>query len=213
MISHDGTHPDGACRRGSSACFHPEQASPIIDSAKPGAAFLVPEPQALAMLSQRQPACTLIRRYRASRRAPSAGNACARGRVPTERSTRCRLAQHPRCPVVLDVTSPATLPFAYPVVKILSAEIPHDRSGRGALSATARRCLPSRPCARPSTAHRYHAGSCPVALMIAGIGEALIGYHDRSGPLIMVVGRGTGLKSIATDPASSRRSICRPRMR
>jgi acetate---CoA ligase (ADP-forming) len=202
---------------GSSARFHPEQAvKPIIDSAnaeKPIAAFLVPEAeQALAHLTKagipafRTPeACADAIAAALARRAPKAAPPAITGsgsRVLHELEAYALLDRLgvPRSPAVsLDATvaEAPVLPFQYPVVvKVLSAEIPHKTEAGGvALNIENSDALLTAIKQMRETV-KQRTGITPdhvlVAPMIAGIGEALIGYRvDReAGPLILVAAGG-----------------------
>jgi acyl-CoA synthetase (NDP forming) len=202
---------------GSSARFHPDLAvKPIIDSAnsaKPIAAFLVPEaPDALAQLSKagvpafRTPeACADAIAAALSRREPKAAIATPTGnsgRVLDELEAYALLDRLglPRSPAVaLDttITQAPALPFGYPVaVKVLSADIPHKTEAGGvALNVRDGDALVAAIRAMRETV-KQRAGITPdrvlVAPMTSGIGEALVGYRvDREvGPLIMVAAGG-----------------------
>jgi len=202
---------------GSSARFQPELAvRPVIDSAnaaKPIAAFLVPEaPEALAMLSEagvpsfRTPeACADAIAAALARRAPKPAAptlTIGSGRVLDEMEAYTLLDRLgvPRSPAVaLDaaIAHAPALPFSYPVVaKVLSADIPHKTDAGGvALDVRDGDALVAAIRAMRATVTQ-RTGITPdrvlVAPMIAGIGEALIGYRvDReAGPLIMVAAGG-----------------------
>jgi acetate---CoA ligase (ADP-forming) len=204
---------------GSSARFHPELAvRPIIDSAnsgKPIAAFLVPEaPEALAQLSEagvpnfRTPeACADAIAATLARRIPKTlvthwHDPCTRERMLDEFAAyelldRLGIAHAPALAVPADVHAAPALPFPYPVAaKALSAQIAH-KSDLGGVALAIRdgdQLLQAFAAIRQSIATR-----CGVQLdrmivqpMIAGLGEALIGYRvDRDvGPLVMVAAGG-----------------------
>ena len=205
---------------GSSARFHPELAvKPIVDSAgaaKPIAACLVPDaPAALAMLSEagvpsfRTPeacadAVAAALRRRAPRPAPERiSRPPGSGRMldEVEAGTLIERFGIPRAPAVVldaDITSAPSLPFAYPVVvKALSAEIAHKTEAGGvvlnvadgaALLAAIKQIRANVAQRRPNT----HVLRVLVQPMVAGIGEALIGYRvdPAAGPLVMVAAGG-----------------------
>jgi acyl-CoA synthetase (NDP forming) len=203
---------------GSSARFHPELAvKPIIDCAgarKPLAAYLVPDaPEALAQLGaaripsfrtpeacadaiaaalKRAEARAGVARQRAAHERRRCLDALEAGKLIAELGIACAPA------IAIDVASaeaPA-LPFPYPVaVKALAAELLHksdigcvvlgvrDRDGlRAAIEAV---------CARAG-AHGVRLARVLVQPIMAGLGEALIGYRlDReAGPLVMVAAGG-----------------------
>ena len=202
---------------GSSARFHPELAvRPVIDSAgseKPIAAFLVPEaPDALARLAEagvpsfRTPeACADAIAAALARRKPKAATAAPKGsggRVRDELEAYALLDRLgvPRAPAVaLEITIGVApvLRFGYPVVaKVLSADIPHKTDAGGvALGIRDGAALLAAIGAMRETV-RQRTGITPqqvlVAPMIAGVGEALVGYRvDREvGPLIMLAAGG-----------------------
>jgi len=206
---------------GSSARFHPELAvKPIVDSANaktPIAACLVPDaPDALAMLSEagvpnfRTPEACADAIAAALRRRPPrpmperiARPAPGPGRMLDEIDAGTLIERFgiPRAPaIVVDagVTRAPSLPFAYPVVvKALSAEIAHKTEAGGvvlgvadgtALLAAIRQIRANVAQRRPQTRVLRFL----VQPMIAGIGEALIGYRvdPAAGPLVMVAAGG-----------------------
>jgi acyl-CoA synthetase (NDP forming) len=214
---------------GSSARAQPEKTvRPIIDSAgagKPIAAYIVPDaPQALTMLSQagvpnfRTPeGCADAIAAALARRAPTvprvrdprpAGNG---GRLLDELEAgallaRLGIARAPSLALEVGITQAPALPFPYPVaVKVLAAEIAHKtdvggvvldvRDGAALLAAIA--------TIRTNVAERNPGARVERVLvqpMLAGLGEALIGYRvDRDvGPLVMVAAGGV-LAEIARD--------------
>jgi acetate---CoA ligase (ADP-forming) len=204
---------------GSSARFHPELAvRPIIDSGnsgKPIAAFLVPEAsEALAQLSEagvpnfRTPeACADAIAAALARRTPK--TVATHPRHPSGRERMLDelaayelldclgIARAPALAVPADARSAPALPFAYPVVaKALSAQITHKsdlggvalaiRDGDQLLQAFADICKSI------ATRGAVRLDRMIVQPMIAGLGEALIGYRvDRDvGPLVMVAAGG-----------------------
>ncbi|MBX9777381.1 MAG: acetate--CoA ligase family protein [Xanthobacteraceae bacterium] len=206
---------------GSSARFHPELAvKPIVDSAdarKPIAACLVPDaPDALAMLAEagipsfRTPeacadAVAAALRRRSPRAAPKkvARPAAGDGRVLDEVDAGALIERFgvPRAPaVVVDVTMTRapSLPFGYPVVvKALSAELAHKTEAGGvvlnvangdALLAAITQICSNVAQRRPD----IRVSRVLVQPMIAGIGEALVGYRvdPDAGPLVVVAAGG-----------------------
>jgi len=202
---------------GSSARFQPELAvRPIIDSAnapKPIAAFLVPEAlEGLAKLNQAgvpafhtPEACADAIAAALARREPKPAPpeiAAKGGRVLDEIEAyalldRLDLPHSPAVALDTTITAAPTLPFPYPVaVKALSADIPHKTEAGGvALNIKDGAALIAAIAAMRDTV-KQRTGITPdrvlVAPMIAGIGEALIGYRvDReAGPLVMVAAGG-----------------------
>jgi acyl-CoA synthetase (NDP forming) len=206
---------------GSSARFHPELAvKPIVDSAnaeKPIAACLVPDaPDALAMLSEagvpnfRTPeACADAIAAALKRRPPRpmpeqiARPAPGPGRMLDEIDAGTLIERFgiPRAlSIVIDagITRAPALPFPYPVVvKALSAELAHKTEaggvvlgvadGNGILAAI-RQIRANVAQRRPQTRVLRFL----VQPMIAGIGEALIGYRvdPGAGPVVMVAAGG-----------------------
>jgi acetate---CoA ligase (ADP-forming) len=206
---------------GSSARFHPELAvQPIIDSAgagKPLAAFLVPEaPEGLARLaaagvpSFRTPEACADAIVAALRRQapkplphPAAVVTTGAGRVLDELEAgtlldRLGIPRAPALAIDAGLTEAPRLPFTYPVaVKALSADIPHKsdvggvvlgvHDGASLLAAVAqiRRNIAER---RPGIA----LDRVLVQPMVAGVGEALVGYRvdPDVGPLVMVAAGG-----------------------
>jgi acetate---CoA ligase (ADP-forming) len=204
---------------GSSARFHPELAvRPIIDSAnsgKPIAAFLVPEaPEALAQLSEagvpnfRTPeACADAIAAALARRTPKPlvahpHHPTARDRVLDEFAAyelldRLGIARAPALAVPSDIRVAPALPFTYPVAaKALSAQIAHKSDLGGVVLAIydGDRLLQAFAAIRQSIATRsgVQLDQMIVQPMVAGLGEALIGYRvDRDvGPLVMVAAGG-----------------------
>jgi acyl-CoA synthetase (NDP forming) len=224
---------------GSSARFHPELAvKPVIDSAnaaKPIAAFLVPEaPEALLRLAQagvpsfRTPeACADAIAAAFGRRAPKPAVAVpvSEGRVLDEQEAYALLDRLgvPRAPAValdMDLAQAPPLPFPYPVAaKVLSADIPHKTDAGGvALDVRDGDALVAAIKTMRETVQR-RTGITParvlVAPMIAGIGEALIGYRvDREvGALIMVAAGGVFTEIYRDRSLRLAPSISRPRTR
>ena len=203
---------------GSSARFHPDLAvRPIIDcvdAARPIAAFLVPEaPEALARLqaagvpSFRTPeACADAVVAAFARRAPRQEVARARstssaGRMLDELEAyalldRLGIARAPAVALNADTAQAPVLPFRYPVaVKVLSASIAHKtdaggvaldvRDGAGLIAAMA--AIRENVRKAGTDVDRVL-----VAPMVAGLGEALIGYRvdAEAGPIVMVAAGG-----------------------
>jgi acetate---CoA ligase (ADP-forming) len=206
---------------GSSARFHPELAvKPIVDSAqaaKPLVACLVPDaPDALAMLSAagvpnfRTPeacadamAAALRRRAPRPLPAPIARPTSGDGYVLDELAAGELIEQLgvPRAPavaLVLSITQAPALPFAYPVaVKALTADIAHKTEVGGVVLGVTDGIGLLAAIARIKTNVAQHMPSTPLAQvlvqpMIAGLGEALIGYRvdPAAGPLVMVAAGG-----------------------
>ncbi len=209
---------------GSSARFHPELAvRPIIDSAgsrKPLAAFLVPDaPEALARLKAAgvpsfytPEACADAIVATLRRRPPKPGMARfparahrSPGRMLDELEAgtvldRLGIARTPAVAIDVTVTQAPALPFPYPVaVKALSSAIPHKTDVGGvvlgvadgdALIAAIGRIRQSLAAQRPDVP----LARVLVQPMIAGLGEALIGYRvdPDVGPLVMVAAGGIG---------------------
>jgi acyl-CoA synthetase (NDP forming) len=213
---------------GSSARAQPEATvRPLIESAgagKPLAAFIVPDaPAALAALSRagvpnfRTPeACADAIAAALSR--PPPRSAAARswaqngsdGRMLDELAAGAlleRLGIKRAASVVIEAgISPPPLPFSYPVaVKVLSADITHksDVGGVALDIADGAALVAAIAKIRASVAERHpraRAARVLVQPMVAGLGEALVGYRvDRDvGPLIMVAAGGV-LTEIARD--------------
>jgi acyl-CoA synthetase (NDP forming) len=203
---------------GSSARSQPEKSvKPLIDSARaarPLAAYMVPDaPVALAQLAAagvpafRTPEACADAVAAALRRRPPRGEAArvpapiGEGRLLDELEAyamldRIGIARAPG--VAVDATAGAAppLPFAYPVAaKLLSAEVAHKSDiggvalaiadGAGLISAIGQmRAIVGK--------HGRRLDRVVVQPMIAGVGEALVGYRvDRDvGPLIMVAAGG-----------------------
>jgi acyl-CoA synthetase (NDP forming) len=205
---------------GSSARFQPELAvQPVIDSAnggKPLAAFLAPEaPEALLKLAQggvpsfRTPeACADAVAAALGRRPPKP---IARGGAAADAPSRMldeaqayELLDRvglPRAPtVVLDARLPAPplLPFNYPVaLKVLNADIAHktDAGGVALGIADGEGLVRAIRTMRAAIAqHRPDAAFERVLVqpMMAGAGEALIGYRIDAevGPIILLAAGG-----------------------
>jgi acetate---CoA ligase (ADP-forming) len=214
---------------GSSARAQPEATvRPLIESVgagKPLAAFIVPDaPTALAALSRagvpnfRAPeACADAIAAALSRHPPRATAArswasiASGGRMLDELAAGALLERLsiPRAPSVVlaaDIAQAPSLPFSYPVAaKVLSADIAHKSDVGGvalaiadgaALVAAIRKIATSVAERKPGT----RVARVLVQPMVAGLGEALIGYRvDRDvGPLIMVAAGGV-LTEIARD--------------
>jgi len=202
---------------GSSARFHPELAlKPIIDRAgagKPLAAFVVPDaPQALARLSAAGVPC-----FRTPEACADAVAAALRRRVPVPAVVRqsappgggrlldeleayalldrLGLARAPGVALAATISRAPALPFPYPVAAKLLGEIAHKSDiggvalgiadGAGLVAAVAK-------MRAAVGAHGHQMDRVLVQPMIAGVGEALIGYRvDRDvGPLVMVAAGG-----------------------
>ena len=202
---------------GSSARFHPELAlKPIIDcagAAKPLAAFVVPDaPQALARLSAAGVPC-----FRTPEACADAVAAALRRRVPVPAVVRqpappgggrlldeleayalldrLGLARAPGVALAATISRAPALPFSYPVAAKLLGEIAHKSDiggvalgiadGTGLVAAVAK-------MRAAVGAHGHQMDRVLVQPMIAGVGEALIGYRvDRDvGPLVMVAAGG-----------------------
>ena len=220
---------------GSSARFHPDLAvQPIVDCAltKPLTAFMVPDAGGVgaacsgrrAELSHagglRRRDCGGIRTARRSR----ARDLCKRPRPPARRGGRAnyrssRIARAPsssRC----GARSPR-LPFAYPIaVKALSAEIAHKSDVGGVvLNVPDSRALLGaiQKIKRATKAMRVL-----VQPMMAGVGEALLGYRvdPDVGPLVMLAAGGVmaevyrdrSLRLAPVDVAEARDMIAEVRM-
>jgi len=203
---------------GSSARSQPEKSvKPLIDSAsaaRPLAAYMVPDaPVALAQLAAagvpafRAPEACADAVAAALRRRPPRG-AAARAPAPTGEARlldeleahslldRIGIARAPGVAVDAAASAAPPLPFAYPVVaKLLSAEVAHKSDiggvtlgitdGAGLIRAIG--------TMRAAVArHGRHLDRVLVQPMIAGVGEALVGYRlDRDvGPLVMVAAGG-----------------------
>jgi succinyl-CoA synthetase beta subunit len=202
---------------GSSARFHPELAlKPIIDcagAAMPLAAFVVPDaPQALARLSAAGVPC-----FRTPEACADAVAAALRRRVPVPAVVRqpaprgggrlldeleayalldrLGLARAPGVALAATISQAPALPFPYPVAAKLLGEIAHKSDiggvalgiadGAGLVAAVAK-------MRAAVGAHGQQMDRVLVQPMIAGVGEALIGYRvDRDvGPLVMVAAGG-----------------------
>jgi acyl-CoA synthetase (NDP forming) len=202
---------------GSSARFHPELAlKPIIDcagAAMPLAAFVVPDaPQALARLSAAGVPC-----FRTPEACADAVAAALRRRVPVPAVVRqpaprgggrlldeleayalldrLGLARAPGVALAATISRAPALPFPYPVAAKLLGEIAHKSDiggvvlgiadGAGLVAAIAK-------MRAAVGAHGHQMDRVLVQPMIAGVGEALIGYRvDRDvGPLVMVAAGG-----------------------
>jgi acyl-CoA synthetase (NDP forming) len=203
---------------GSSARFHPELAlKPIIDcagAAKPLAAFVVPDaPQALARLSAAGVPC-----FRTPEACADAVAAALRRRVPAPPADRkparggsgrlldeleayalldrLGLARAPGVALAATISRAPALPFPYPVAaKLLSGEVAHksDVGGVALDIADAAGLVAALAHMQAAVAtHGHKMDRVLVQPMIAGVGEALIGYRvDRDvGPLVMVAAGG-----------------------
>jgi acyl-CoA synthetase (NDP forming) len=203
---------------GSSARFHPELAlKPIIDcagAAKPLAAFVVPDaPQALARLSAAGVPC-----FRTPEACADAVVGALRRCVPASAVTRkaappgsgrlldeleayalldrLGLARAPGVALAATISRAPALPFPYPVAaKLLSGEVAHksDIGGVALGIADAAGLVAALAQIQAAVAaHGHQMDRVLVQPMIAGVGEALIGYRvDRDvGPLVMVAAGG-----------------------
>jgi acyl-CoA synthetase (NDP forming) len=214
---------------GSSARVQPEKTvRPIIESigaGKPLAAFIAPEaPEALAALSRAgvpsfhtPEACADAIAAALARRAPrvlearSSSRAAGDGRVLDELAAgalldRLGISRAPSVALEVGITQAPALPFPYPVaVKVLSAEIAHKTDVGGvvlgvsdgaALIAAIRKIAVDVAERRPDALVER----VLVQPMLAGLGEALVGYRvDRDvGPLVMIAAGGV-LTEIARD--------------
>jgi acetate---CoA ligase (ADP-forming) len=203
---------------GSSARSQPEKSvKPLIDSAsaaRPLAAYMVPDaPVALAQLAAagiaafRAPEACADAVAAALRRRPPRADAVhvsapmGEGRLLDELQAyalldRLGVAHAPSVAIEAAASALPPLPFAYPVAaKVLSAEIAHKSDiggvalgipdGAGLIAAI------GRMTAAVAT-HGRRLDRVLVQPMIAGVGEALVGYRvDRDvGPLIMVAAGG-----------------------
>jgi acyl-CoA synthetase (NDP forming) len=203
---------------GSSARSQPEKSvQPLIDSAsaaRPLATYMVPDaPAALAQLAVagvpafRTPeACADAVAAALRRRAPVA--AVARGSAPAGAGRlldelaayalldRLGIAHAPGVAIDASTRAAPPLPFPYPVAaKLLSAEIAHKSDiggvalgiadGAGLVAAIGE-------MRNRVAAHGRRLDRVLVQAMVAGVGEALVGYRvDRDvGPLIMVAAGG-----------------------
>jgi acetate---CoA ligase (ADP-forming) len=214
---------------GSSARAQPEATvQPLIESAgagKPLAAFIVPDaPAALAALSRagvpnfRTPeACADAIAAALSRQPPRAtaarswAHAGTDGRILDELAAgalleRLGIQRAPSVVLEADIARAPSLPFSYPVaVKVLSADIAHksDVGGVALDVADGAALVAAIAKINASVAERQPGARVTRMLvqpMVAGLGEALIGYRvDRDvGPLIMVAAGGV-LTEIAGD--------------
>jgi acyl-CoA synthetase (NDP forming) len=202
---------------GSSARFHPELAlKPIIDCAgagKPLAAFVVPDaPEGLARLSAAGVPC-----FRTPEACADAVAAALRRRVPASAVTRkatppgsgrlldeleayawldrLGLARAPAVALAATNSRAPALPFPYPVAAKLLGEVAHksDIGGVALGIADAAGLVAALAHMRAAVAaHGHKMDRVLVQPMIAGVGEALIGYRvDRDvGPLVMVAAGG-----------------------
>jgi acyl-CoA synthetase (NDP forming) len=198
---------------GSSAQFHPDLAvQPIVDSAqspKPLTAFMVPDaPEALARLaaagvpSFRTPeACADAIAAAFGRRMPKPGARVftklrGDGRLLDEAEggkllDRLGIARAPSVIIDADVTKAPTLPFRYPVaVKLLSAEVAH-KSDVGGVVLNVRDEM-ALFAAIQKIKQATKAARVLVQPMLAGVGEALLGYRidPDVGPLVMLAAGG-----------------------
>ncbi len=203
---------------GSSARFHPDLAvQPIVDSAqatKPLTAFMVPDaPEALARLaaagvpSFRTPeACADAIAAAFGRRVPKPtartfAKLGVHGRLLDEVESgsyldRLGIARVPSVIVDADVTEAPALPFKYPVaVKLLSANVAHKSDVGGVVLNVrdARELLAAIQMIKQATKEKFlKAERVLVQPMIAGVGEALLGYRVDwdVGPLVMLAAGG-----------------------
>jgi len=206
---------------GSSGRAQPEKTvKPIIDSAgakKPLAAFLAPDaPQALAMLSQAgvpcfhtPEACADAVAAALARQAPRlpatlvTPKTAFDGRMLDELAAgmlldRLGIAHAPAVALDAAITEVPTLPFPYPIaVKVLSTEIAHKTDVGGVVLGVAdgSALIAAIGNIRASVASRKPGAKVERVLvqpMLAGLGEALVGYRvDRDvGPLVIVAAGG-----------------------
>ena len=206
---------------GSSGRAQPEKTvKPLIDSAgakKPLAAFLAPDaPQALAMLSQAGVPC--FHTPEACADAIAAALARQAPRLPATLATprtagggemldelaagmlldRLGIVRAPALMLDAAITQAPALPFPYPVaVKVLSAEIAHKTDVGGVVLGVAdgSALVAAIGNIRANVASRKPGAKVERVLvqpMLAGLGEALVGYRvDRDvGPLVMVAAGG-----------------------
>jgi acyl-CoA synthetase (NDP forming) len=232
---------------GSSARSQPEKSvKPIIDSAsaaRPLAAYMVPDaPAALAQL-----AAAGVPAFRTPEACADAIAAALRRRVPrlsgpqppAQSGTghlldeleayalldRLGIARPPSVALDGAIHTPPELPLPYPVAaKILSAEIAHksDIGGVALGIADGAALVAAIDRMRASVAtHGYRLDRVLVQPMLAGVGEALIGYRvDRDvGPLVMVavggifteIYRDRSLRLAPVDLATAREMIAEVR--
>jgi acyl-CoA synthetase (NDP forming) len=200
---------------GSSARFNPELAvRPVIDSAgasRPLAAFLVPDaPDALLRLMEagvpafRTPeSCADAIAASLARSVPLPLAERRRGAPARTARTLDELESHrvldaagvPRAPALaldIDIEAVPALPFAYPVAaKVLAAEIAHKTERGGVILGL--RDAGSLVAAAVELRRRVpEARRLLVQPMIAGLGEALVGYRvdPEVGPLIVLAAGG-----------------------
>jgi acyl-CoA synthetase (NDP forming) len=214
---------------GSSARAQPEATvRPLIDSAgagKPLAAFLAPEaPEALAALSRAgvpnfhtpeacadAVAAALVRRAPQPAAARAIKPASVGGRTLDELAAgeligRLGISRVPALALAADLMHVPALPFPYPVaVKVLSGAIAHKTDVGGVVLGVtdAQGLLAAIARIRTTVSERMPGAQVERVLvqpMLAGTGEALIGYRvDRDvGPLVMVAAGGI-LAEIAHD--------------
>jgi acyl-CoA synthetase (NDP forming) len=203
---------------GSSARSQPEKSvKPLIDSAsatRPLAAYLVPDaPAALAQLAAagmpafRTPEACADAVAAALRRRPPRGEGTrvpalgGEGRLLDELEAyalldRVGIAHAPSVAVDVAARVAPPLPFAYPVAaKVLSAEIAHKSDIGGVALGIADGVGLIEAIGKMTAAVAAHGRGLDRVLvqpMVAGVGEALVGYRvDRDvGPLVMVAAGG-----------------------